>query len=72
MFHYTKLDMFCSDVKKYADSDGYVPEATDIIQDFSYPDKQFKNLQTWSQHIQDSVHATRSAQQKLVAWRNRL
>jgi len=72
MFHYTELDLFCNDVKKFADSDGYVPEAEDIVQDFSYPDKHFKNLKTWSQHISNSVHATRSAKQKLHAWRNRL
>jgi hypothetical protein len=72
MFHYTKLDMFCNDVKIYADADGYVPEAEDISQDFTYPDKEFKTLKNWSQHIKDSVHATRSAQQKLHAWHNRL
>lgn len=72
MFHFTKLDMFCDDVKIYADADGYVPEAEDICQDFSYPDDKFKDLRNWTQHIQSSVHATRSAQQKLHAWRNRL
>ena len=72
MFHYTKLDMFCNDVKRYADADGYVPEATDLNQDFSYPEKQFKDLKSWGKHIADSVHATRSAKQKLQAWRNRL
>ncbi len=30
MFHYTELDMFCNDVKRFADADGYVPEAEDI------------------------------------------
>ena len=72
MFHYTELDMFCNDVKRFADADGYVPEAEDICQDFSYPDKQFRNLSTWSKHIQNSVQATRTAQQKLMAWKNRL
>lgn len=72
MFHYTKLDLFCNDVKKYADADGYVPEASDVNQDFSYPDQQFNDLKSWTQHIQASVQATRSAEQKLFAWRNRL
>ncbi len=72
MFHYTELDMFCNDVKRFADADGYVPEAEDICQDFSYPELQFENLSSWSNHIQNSVHATRTAQQKLAAWRNRL
>ena len=72
MFHYTKLDLFCNDVKIYADADGYVPEAEDICLDFSYPEEKFKNLNNWTQHIKNSVHATRSAQQKLHAWRNRL
>ncbi len=72
MFHYTKLDLFCNDVKIYADADGYVPEAEDICLDFSYPEEKFKNLKNWTQHIKNSVHATRSAQQKLHAWRNRL
>lgn len=72
MFHYTELDMFCNDVKRFADADGYVPEAEDICQDFSYPEAQFRNLSSWSEHIQSSVHATRTAQQKLLAWKNRL
>jgi hypothetical protein len=72
MFHYTELDMFCNDVKKYADADGYVPEAHDLFQDFAYPEEQFNNLKSWAKHIENSVHATRSARQKLHAWRNRL
>lgn len=72
MYHYTKLDIFCDDVKKYADADGYVPEAEDIFQDFSYPVEQFKDLSQWTSHIQCSVHATHSAQQKLYAWQNRM
>ena len=72
MFHYTELDMFCNDVKRFADADGYVPEAEDICQDFSYPDDKFRNLSTWSEHIENSVQATRTAQQKLMAWKNRL
>ncbi len=74
MFHYTERDMFCNDVKCFADADadGYVPEAEDICQNFSYPDEQFRNLSTWSEHIQNSVQATRTAQQKLMAWKNRL
>ena len=72
MFHYTELDMFCNDVKKFADADGYVPEAEDLFQDFTYPEGQFKDLKKWTQHIKNSVHATHSAQQKLHAWRNRL
>ncbi len=71
MFHYTKLDLFCDDIKKYADADGYVPEAEDIFQDFAYPDQQFKDLDHWTQHIHNSVVATQSAQQKLTAWQNR-
>ncbi len=72
MFHYTKLDIFCNDVKQYADSDGYVPEAQDIFQEFSYPEEKFKSLDSWTAHISSSVHATQSAQQKLYAWQNRL
>jgi len=72
MYHYTKLDLFCNDVKQYADADGYVPEAEDIFQDFSYPQEQFKDLNNWTQHIQRSIHATRSAQQKLHAWNNKI
>ena len=72
MFHYTKLDMFCSDLKKYADADGYVPEEADVAEDFSYPDSQFNSLQSWTRHIKESVHATHSAQKKLHAWRNQL
>ena len=72
MYHYTKLDIFCDDVKKYADADGYVPEAEDIFQDFSYPEAQFKDLNNWTRHIQNSVHATHSAQQKLHAWQHRM
>lgn len=72
MFHYTELDMFCDDVKKFADADGYVPEMEDICQDFTYPDEQFRDLKNWAQHIENSVHATQAAQQKLTAWRNNL
>jgi len=72
MFHYTKLDMFCNDVKSYADADGYVPEAEDINQDFSYPDQQFSDLHSWNEHVQACVMATRSAEQKLNEWRNKL
>jgi hypothetical protein len=72
MFHYTKLDMFCNAVKPYADTDGYVPEAEDIIQDFSYPEQQFTDLHSWNKHIQASVMATHTAEQKLHAWQNQL
>ena len=72
MYHYTKLDIFCDDVKKYADADGYVPEAEDVFQDFSYPEKQFKDLNRWTRHIQSSIHATHSAQQKLDAWQHQV
>ena len=72
MFHYTKLDMFCNDVKRFADADGYVPEIGDINQDFSYPDKTFNDLKSWTSHIQQSVQATEHARQKLKAWRNRV
>lgn len=72
MYHYTKLDIFCDDVKRYADADGYVPEEEDVFQDFSYPEEQFKDLNRWTSHIRNSVHATRSAQQKLLAWKNRI
>lgn len=72
MFHYTKLDMFCNDVKSYADADGYVPEAEDLSQDFSYPEQQFADLHSWSEHIQACVVATHAAEQKLVDWQNKL
>jgi hypothetical protein len=72
MFHYTKLDMFCNDVVKFADADGYVPEAEDICQDFSYPEAQFNSLKNWTQHIKNSVNATHSAEKKLIAWRHSL
>ncbi|MCN4143796.1 MAG: hypothetical protein LC437_01575 [Thiohalomonas sp.] len=72
MYHYSKLDIFCDDVKKYADADGYLPEAEDFFQYFSYPEAQFKDLNNWTRHIQNSVHATHSAQQKLHAWQDRM
>ena len=72
MFHYTKLDMFCNDVKPYADADGYVPEAEDLFQDFTYPEQQFNDLHSWSEHIQASVTATHEAVQKLDDWRSKL
>ena len=72
MFHYTKLDMFCNDIKDYADADGYVPEAEDVVQDFSYPDKEFKDLHAWNEYIQACVIATQTAEAKLDAWRNKL
>ena len=69
-YHVTNLGSFGNIVRSYADIDGYVPEAGDHMEDFTYPTggDDF-DTDTWAEWVADAITHTALAEQQIEEWR---
>jgi hypothetical protein len=66
MYHKSNLGQFASVVERYADVDGYVPDAGDDWRAMRY-DGEFTD-EGWAEHVAASVMATADANAGVAQW----
>jgi len=81
-FHISNFGSFASDLKHYADINGYVPEEGDSPEDLNWGHDEFERdfddygdgydgyaAEKWSEHVSGAVAATEKASVALAEWR---
>jgi len=71
-YHLSNLGQYGRDVERYADVDGYVPEAGDKLGTMNYTvetERGLRDEETWADWLRDAIAATVGANRAVQAWR---
>lgn len=70
-FHYKHFGSFGNNIKKYADRQGFVPEAGDKLEDFNFiKPMKFSNNEQWEQFIEEAATVSSSSLGELNDWQD--
>lgn len=67
-YHYSNFGQFSDYVVQYADLNGYVPEAGDDPENFTWPHEGYEGDE-WEDFVQQAIAATEEAEEALKEWR---
>ena len=68
-YHVTNFGSFSGNLKRYADTRGFIPEPGDKIDEMAYPGDWDFTEEEWEEFVAEAAAATRRAQVELDAWR---
>ncbi len=68
MYHKTNFGRFANHVERYADLNGYVPEAGDHWSKMEFDAATVFDADSWQEHVEAAVEAAVRAEQDVQAW----